>query len=110
LISALFAYPILIMPPTHSSGAAITKATLGTSTKYSQAYGDTYYSTWEDDDNIYVTVDDTTGWNNDSDSNFLVIKLTGAAAASLSGTVINKFRTAPNDYGPQKINKVTKME
>jgi hypothetical protein len=101
IVLIILAFPALVVPA-QASGAAITKATLGTATKYSQAYGDTFYSTWADDDNIYVTADDTTGWNNDSDSNFLVMKLTGTAPASLSGTVINKFRTAPNDYGPQK--------
>ncbi len=38
-------------------------ASLGPEIANSQSVGDTWYATWADDGNLYVTSDDTSGWN-----------------------------------------------
>ncbi len=59
-ISGLLLMP-WIQPPCFSQEPPIWSASLGVETNYTHTTGDTWYSTWADDGNLYVTADDTYG-------------------------------------------------
>lgn len=62
-------------------------------TKYPTAYGDTWFSTWADDGNLYVTSNDSTGFNGTCngghDTNIVVNELVGADPTALTAPFVN---------------------
>jgi hypothetical protein len=84
----------------------IRSARLGAPTKLEGSGGDTWVAAWADDDNLYVTSDDTGGINNacgKDGSNLAVSRLTGAMPSELRGETVNCMK----DYG---VGSETKKE
>jgi hypothetical protein len=76
----------------------IRSARLGTPTKLEGSHGDTWIAAWADDDFLYVTSDDTSGFNNactKAGSNLAVNRITGAMPPQLHGETVNCMK----EYG-----------
>src|SRR5436190_1846462 len=71
-----------------SAKPLIRSARLGTPIKAAGSGGDTWIAAWADDDNLYVTSDDTSGFDNacgKSGSNLAVNRISGAMPPQLRG-------------------------
>jgi hypothetical protein len=75
-----------------SAKPLIRSARLGTPIKAAGSGGDTWIAAWADDDNLYVTSDDTSGFDNacgKSGSNLAVNRISGAMPPQLRGETVN---------------------
>src|SRR2546422_6639655 len=71
--------------------------------RYEETFGDTWISTWGDDDEIYVVSDDSRGFGRAQNTarNWMIHRLSGTNPLELAGTTINTmdeygFRNQPN--------------
>lgn len=81
-----------------STKPLIRSARLGTPIRLAGGGGDTWIAAWADDDNLYVTSDDTGGFNNacgKSASNLAVNRVTGIMPPQLRGETVNCMK----EYG-----------
>ena len=79
--------------PTHHEDAPIT-VTVGSPTLIQPSNGDTWEAAWADDGDLYVTSDDTTGFDKRVHSNLAYHRLSGDAV-SLKGETVNGMQ----EYG-----------
>jgi hypothetical protein len=88
-------------PGTTSHGIArplIRSARLGAPIRLAGSGGDTWIAAWADDDNLYVTSDDSSGFNNacgKSASNLAVNRVDGTMPPQLRGETVNCMK----EYG-----------
>jgi len=66
----------------------IVKVEFGKPIRLPGSHGDTWTTTWADDDELYTAADDTFGFNNSSDGNLAVHRLSGTPA-DLRGATVN---------------------
>jgi hypothetical protein len=67
----------------------ILTARLGHAVRLPNCSGDTWTATWADDDNLYSTSDDTSGFNKACNSNLAVNQISGDTPPELRGLTIN---------------------
>jgi hypothetical protein len=70
----------------------IRSAQLGEGICYKNSAGGTWIAAWADDDNLYVSSDDTNGFNNACASNLAVNRIAGAMPPDIHGTTINPMK------------------
>jgi len=89
-----------------STKPLIRSARLGAPTKLAGSGGDTWIAAWADDDTLYVTSDDTSGFDNacgKSASNLAVNRVSGSMPPQLRGETVNCMK----EYG---LGSETKRE
>jgi len=74
---------------TPKPNSGIIKASLGDAILVPDSVGDTWSAAWADDDELYASSDDTTGFNGACQSNLAISRLTGDAPAALRGATVN---------------------
>ncbi|TAN31602.1 hypothetical protein EPN29_13185 [bacterium] len=84
-VAVLGARPVMAVAPAHQS---VTSANWSQGYEYSPAGGDSWFTTWADDGNLYSTSDDTTGWGTCS-SNVAISKEVGSDPLNLTGSDVN---------------------
>jgi len=95
------AFAASVEPRTTSRESAkplIRSARLGTPIRLAGGGGDTWIAAWADDDNLYVTSDDTSGFDKacgKSASNLAVNRVSGSMPPQLRGETVNCMK----EYG-----------
>ena len=97
LVLAILLLPFGLLPSqARAADPTIYGAALGPEVKYTQGYGDTWYATWGDDGDLYVTSDDSTGFSGNClkkdprpDVFVAVNHLRGDDPAHLTGETVN---------------------
>ena len=69
--------------------APIRSALLGKAVKLPGSGGDTWVAAWADDDELYVSSDDTAGFNDACSSNLAINRITGVTPPQLHGKTVN---------------------
>ena len=90
-----------------AAAATIGSASLGPLYRYNTSashylYGDTFTNTWADDGNLYLVMDDTTGWNGAGSYNFNVNTLPDTPTAN-PGVLVNGM-TAYGTKSQQQVD------
>src|ERR1700716_4369801 len=78
-----------------TSKPRIRSAQLGKPVQLAGSGGDTWIATWADDDLLYVTSDDTSGFRKACSSNLAINRISGEMPPHLTGETVNCMK----DYG-----------
>lgn len=79
----------LSLPNKTKKPKRILTAHLGDAVRLPNCSGDTWSATWADDGKVYVTSDDTSGFNKACNSNLALNRITGDGPPDLQGVTVN---------------------